>query len=94
MKKILLILFVSINFYVHAQVDSLFQVPGTHCSMVPPKGFEKDHANLELLKNRHFIVSSPIKDKDLLSESFDKTVLSGFKAMQPLLEYLREATAK
>lgn len=41
MKKILLILFVSINFYVHAQVDSLFQVPGTHCSMVPPKGFEK-----------------------------------------------------
>ena len=41
MKKILLILFVSINFYVHAQVDSLFQVPGTHSSMVPPKGFEK-----------------------------------------------------
>ncbi|MBK9457350.1 MAG: hypothetical protein IPO24_18070 [Bacteroidetes bacterium] len=41
MKKILLILFVSINFYVHAQVDSLFQVPGTHCSMLPPKGFDK-----------------------------------------------------
>lgn len=41
MKKILLILFVSINFFVHAQVDSLFQVPGTHCSMVPPKGFDK-----------------------------------------------------
>ena len=41
MKKTLLILFVSINFFVHAQVDSLFQVPGTHCSMVPPKGFDK-----------------------------------------------------
>lgn len=41
MKKILLILFVSFNFYAQAQVDSLFEVPGTHCSMLPPKGFDK-----------------------------------------------------
>lgn len=59
-----------------------------------PKGFEKDHVHIELLKNRHFIVSSPVKDKDLLSKDVDKIVLAGFKAMQPLLEYLREATAK
>lgn len=59
-----------------------------------PKGFEKDHPNLELLKNRHFIVSHAISDKQLLGKELDKLVLAGFKAMQPLIEYLREATAK
>jgi uncharacterized protein (TIGR02453 family) len=59
-----------------------------------PKGFEKDHAHIELLKNRHFIVSAQLKDKDVLSKDSDKLILEGFKAMQPLLDYLREATGK
>lgn len=59
-----------------------------------PKGFEKDHQHIELLKNKHFIVSYKLNDKELLSEDFDKKVLAGFKAMQPLLSYLREATGK
>ena len=59
-----------------------------------PKGFEKDHVHIELLKNRHFIVSCQLKDKEVLSKDSDKLILAGFKAMQPLLEYLREATGK
>lgn len=58
-----------------------------------PKGFEKDHPNLELLKNKHFLVSYPISDKDLQAKDFEKLVVSGFKAMHPLIEYLREASA-
>lgn len=59
-----------------------------------PKGFEKDHPQLELLKNRHFVVSHPISDKDLAGARLADTVLGGFKAMHPFLEYLREAIAK
>lgn len=59
-----------------------------------PKGFEKDHPQLELLKNRHFVVSYRLNDKDLLGKTFESTVISGFKAMHPFLEYLRDATAK
>jgi uncharacterized protein (DUF2461 family) len=59
-----------------------------------PKGFEKDHPLLELLKNKHFIVSHKLSDKQLLDKNFVTTVASGFKAMHPLLNYLREATAK
>jgi uncharacterized protein (TIGR02453 family) len=59
-----------------------------------PKGFEKDHPNIELLKNRHFIVSCKISDKELAQKGVEKTILNTFKAMQPLLEYLREATAR
>jgi uncharacterized protein (TIGR02453 family) len=59
-----------------------------------PKGFEKDHPLLELLKNKHFIVSYKLSDKQLLDKNFVTTVASGFKAMHPFLNYLREATAK
>ncbi len=57
-----------------------------------PKGFEKDHPHIELLKNKHFIVSYPLSDKQLGEKNADTTILAGFKAMQPFLEYLREAT--
>ena len=59
-----------------------------------PKGFEKDHPQLELLKNRHFVVSHPISDKQLSSKDLADTVLGGFKAMHPFLMYMREAVAK
>lgn len=58
-----------------------------------PKGFEKDHPHIELLKNKHFIVTYPLSDKQLIDKTAETTILSGFKAMQPFLEYLREATA-
>jgi uncharacterized protein (TIGR02453 family) len=59
-----------------------------------PKGFEKDHAHIELLKNKHFIVSHHLSNQQLLDKDIDKTIVAGFKAMQPLLEYLRQATEK
>ncbi len=59
-----------------------------------PKGFEKDHPQLELLKNKHFVVSYKLSDKALNDKKLESTILSGFKAMHPFLEYLREATGK
>jgi uncharacterized protein (TIGR02453 family) len=58
-----------------------------------PKGFEKDHENIELLKNRHFIVSHFVSDKQLLDKNNVREIVSGFKTMYPLMEYLREASA-
>lgn len=59
-----------------------------------PKGFEKDHPQLELLKNKHFVVSHYLDDKELSSKNLADTVLGGFKAMHPFLMYLREAVSK
>jgi uncharacterized protein (TIGR02453 family) len=58
-----------------------------------PKGFDKDHPHIEILKNKHFVVSHYLSDKQLLEKNADKTILAGFKAMHPFLEYLREATS-
>jgi uncharacterized protein (TIGR02453 family) len=60
----------------------------------PPKGFDKEHPLVEILKNKHFIVSHPISDKDLLEKNAEVKIIEGFKAMHPFLEYLREATVK
>ncbi|MGZ4100129.1 MAG: DUF2461 domain-containing protein [Bacteroidia bacterium] len=59
-----------------------------------PKGYDKDHEHIELLKNRHFIVSHKLSDKEINGSSNLKTILEGFKAMHPLMEYLRTAQEK
>ena len=57
----------------------------------PPKGFNKDHAHSEILKNKHFIVSRKFENKVILiKEGLSKT-LDSFKAMYPFLDYLRKA---
>jgi uncharacterized protein (TIGR02453 family) len=58
-----------------------------------PKGFEKDHPQVEILKNKHFVVSYQLSDKQVEDKSLENTILSGFKAMHSFLEYLRGATA-
>lgn len=60
----------------------------------PPKGFDKEHPHIELLKNKHFIVVHDLNDRQLTGKDADKEVTAGFKAMHPFLSYLREATAK
>lgn len=59
-----------------------------------PKGFDKEHPHIDILKNKHFIVSHDLNDKQLTDPSALETVISGFKAMHPFLKYLREAMAE
>jgi len=57
----------------------------------PPKGFNKDHAHSEILKNRHFIVSQKFEYKVILKKDGLSKTLNSFKAMYPFLDYLRKA---
>lgn len=59
-----------------------------------PKGYDKDHPHIDLLKNKHFIVSHELSDKEVSGPNNLKTILEGFKAMYPLMEYLRVAQEK
>lgn len=59
-----------------------------------PKGFEKDHPQIELLKHKHFIVSHKLTDKEMADPKTIKKIAEGFKAMQPFLEFIRTAQEK
>ena len=56
-----------------------------------PKGYDKSHPEIELLRHRSFIVMHQIKDKDVLSKKFPKYALEIMKAMYPLNSFLRKA---
>ena len=59
-----------------------------------PKGYDKEHPLIDLLRNRHFIASHAFTNKQVLDKNAAKEIVAGFKAMYPFLEYLRAATEK
>ena len=58
-----------------------------------PKGYPKDHPNIEWLKHKSFIVSMPIADKQVLDRKSVNMVASTCKTIKPLNDYIREAIA-
>ena len=54
-----------------------------------PQGFKKDDKMAEYLKLKHFIVTHPISDEQLLSENAVKEFAKIFKAMKPLNDFLQ-----
>jgi uncharacterized protein (TIGR02453 family) len=56
-----------------------------------PKGYNKDHPDIELLKNRSFLVVQDFSDKEILSKDFSKKIITSMKAMLPLNQFLRRA---
>ena len=54
-----------------------------------PQGFEKDDKMAEYLKLKHFIVTHPVSDEQLLSENAVKEVAKIFNAMKSLNDFLQ-----
>jgi|JI8StandDraft_1071087.scaffolds.fasta_scaffold11360_7 uncharacterized protein (TIGR02453 family) len=53
-----------------------------------PKGFAKDHPEIELLKYKSYAVIRNLKDSDLLSKTFFKDSIQSFKLVHTLNQYL------
>lgn len=56
-----------------------------------PKGYPKDHPNIEWLKLKSFIVSMPLTDKQVADKKLVSIVASACRQIQPLNEYIRQA---
>jgi uncharacterized protein (TIGR02453 family) len=56
-----------------------------------PKGYEKTHPEIEILKLKSFLVIHDLKDSEVLSKDFIKQATTIFKAMYPLNKFLRRA---
>ena len=53
-----------------------------------PKGFDKEHPGIELLRHKQFIYSKRIKDNAVLKSDFEHWITEQFKAVQPFLNYM------
>ncbi len=53
-----------------------------------PNGFEKDDPMAEFLKLKHFIVSHPVSNEELLDENSAKKFAEIYKSIKPLNDFL------
>lgn len=55
-----------------------------------PRGYEKDHPNVDLLRYKQFLVFKQFTDQEVLSSDFVKNANKVFKAMRPFFDYMSD----
>ncbi|SDR75416.1 DUF2461 domain-containing protein [Winogradskyella sediminis] len=55
-----------------------------------PKGFDKTHAAIDLIRRKQFIVIRKFTDKDVLAEEFLANVNTAFKYVRPFFDYMSD----
>lgn len=53
-----------------------------------PRGFDKEHPAIDLLRKKQFLVMRPFTDKEVLNPAFTDEVMACFEAMRPLFDYM------
>jgi uncharacterized protein (TIGR02453 family) len=55
-----------------------------------PRGYSRDHPNIELLKQKSFLVSKMISDKEILNKECFDLIIKASRAMKPLNDFLND----
>lgn len=55
-----------------------------------PKGFDKTHPAIDLIRKKQYLISRSFTDKEVTSENFKTEVLATFKAMRPFFDYMSD----
>ncbi len=55
-----------------------------------PKGFEKIHPAMDLIRKKQYIFTKSYLDKEVLSDGFLENVNSSFKVVRPFFDYMSE----
>ncbi|REC62849.1 TIGR02453 family protein [Chryseobacterium pennae] len=55
-----------------------------------PRGFDKNHPAIDLIRKKQYIVMRKFTDKEVLSDNFQKEVVSTLLAMRPFFDYMSE----
>ena len=66
------------------------QIEGEKLSR-PPKGFDSDHPQIELLKHKSFNVMYSFSDDEVNAPAFKKKLLKIYKEMKPLNDFLNRS---
>lgn len=55
-----------------------------------PKGFDKEHPAIDLIRRKQFIFTKKYKDKDVIAEGFLEGVNDDFKKIRPYFDYMSD----
>jgi len=53
-----------------------------------PRGFDKDHENIDMIRLRKYVVRHSFTDAEVLSADFIETVLHKFRHLRPFFDYM------
>ncbi len=53
-----------------------------------PKGFSKEHADIDLIRKKQYLFMKKFTDKEVLSADFQKQILFHFKSIRPFFDYM------
>jgi uncharacterized protein (TIGR02453 family) len=55
-----------------------------------PKGFDKGHPDVDLLRFKQFVLTKSFTDEEVISPDFAENVSATFKKMRPFFDYMSE----
>lgn len=55
-----------------------------------PKGFDKEHPDIDLIRKKQYLIGRDFTDKEVLSKDFLKECNLTFKAMRPFFDFMSE----
>lgn len=55
-----------------------------------PKGFDKEHPAIDLIRRKQYIFTKKYTDKEVVSNGFIENVNTSFKAIRPYFDYMSE----
>ncbi|WP_313003780.1 DUF2461 domain-containing protein [Chryseobacterium gleum] len=55
-----------------------------------PRGFDKNHPAIDLIRKKQFLVMRKFTDKEVLSDNFQKEAILTLLAMRPFFDYMSE----
>jgi len=70
-------------------VDTFGEMHGDQVKSAP-KGYAKDHHNIDLLRYKQLVVSKHYSVKDTMDNSFIKQVAKDFKVVRPFFDYMSD----
>lgn len=56
-----------------------------------PKGYPKDHPDLDLLQLKHYVYMTKVDNKKVVSPGFSKAVVEAYRTLYPFNQFLLEA---
>lgn len=55
-----------------------------------PKGYDKDHQAIDLIRKKQYVLSRPFDDKTVTSKDFVHTLSESFRKMKPYFDFMSE----
>jgi uncharacterized protein (TIGR02453 family) len=89
-------------YFNHAALNRILDDPGfkktfgqleDHQLKTTPKGYDKEHPAIELLRYKSYVVSHSLSDKEIASSQLTEKAAGIFQEMYPLIQYLNAAVS-